>query len=132
VSTVLPSSTPARGGTPQAADGAQRDDAEAPAGRGRLAAWPTPLRVPLQVLGRTLAKAWQDRILGLSGEAAFWQILSVPPLLIGLLGSLGYLGNVIGAGSVTQIEDRLLDASAKVLTPDVVDSLVRPTLVDIL
>jgi membrane protein len=132
VSTVLPSGTPARAGKPVAADDALPDDGDRTARSGRLAAWPAPLRVPLEVLGRTLAKAWQDRILGLSGEAAFWQILSVPPLLIGLLGSLGYLGNVIGAGSVTQIEDRLLDASAKVLTPDVVDSLVRPTLADIL
>jgi membrane protein len=132
VSAVLPSGTPARAGTPRAADDALPDVGEGTARRGRLADWPTPLRVPLEVLGRTLAKAWQDRILGLSGEAAFWQILSVPPLLIGLLGSLGYLGNLIGAGSVTQIEDRLLDASTKVLTPDVVDSLVRPTLADIL
>jgi membrane protein len=84
------------------------------------------------VLGRTLAKAWQDRILGLSAEAAFWQILSVPPLLIGLLGSLGYLGSFIGAGSVAEIEDQLLAASAEALTADVVDSLVRPTLADIL
>jgi membrane protein len=30
----------------------------------------------------------------------------VPPLLIGLLGSLGYLGDVIGGASVRQIEDR--------------------------
>jgi membrane protein len=88
--------------------------------------------VPLEVLGQTLAKAWQDRILGLSAEAAFWQILSVPPLLIGLLGSLGYLGSFIGNASVKQIEDQLLTASAQVLTPDVVDSLVAPTLNDIL
>ena len=88
--------------------------------------------MPLQVLGRTLAKAWQDRILGLSAEAAFWQILSVPPLLIGLLGSLGYLGSLIGDDSVRQIEDQLLSASAQVLTPDVVDDLVAPTLTDIL
>jgi membrane protein len=86
------------------------------------------VRVPLQVAGQTVAKAWQDRILGLSGEAAFWQVLSVPPLLIGLLGSLGYLGNVIGSDRVTEIEDRLLTASARAFTPDVVDSLVRPTL----
>lgn len=99
---------------------------------GRLDSWPAVVRVPLQVLGRTLAKAWQDRILGLSGEAAFWQILSVPPLLIGLLGSLGYLSNLIGADSVRQIEDYLLSSSAEVLTPDVVDSLVAPTLNDIL
>jgi len=99
---------------------------------GRLASWPRPVRVPLQVLGRALAKAWQDRILGLSAEASFWQILSVPPLLIGLLGSLGYLGNLIGVSSVTQIENRLLTASSTVLTPGVVDDLVRPTLTDIL
>jgi membrane protein len=88
--------------------------------------------VPLQVAGRTVSKAWQDRILGLSAEASFWQILSVPPLLIGLLGSLGYVGQVIGDQSVREIEDRLLSASAKALTPDVVDSLVAPTLNDIL
>ena len=64
----------------------------------------------------------------LSAESSFWQVLSVPPLLIGLLGSLGYLGLVIGSGSVDQIESQLLSASATVLTPDVVDSLVRPTL----
>jgi membrane protein len=56
----------------------------------------------------------------------------VPPLLIGLLGSLGYLGDVIGADAITEIEDRLLSSSAEVLTPDVVDSLVAPTLADIL
>jgi membrane protein len=88
--------------------------------------------VPLQVLGRALAKAWHDRILGLSAEASFWQILSVPPLLIALLGSLGYLGTLIGASSVEQIENRLLTASSTVLTPGVVDDLVRPTLTDIL
>ena len=84
------------------------------------------------MLGQTLAKAWQDRILGLSAEASFWQVLSIPPLLIGLLGTLGYLGDVIGDDTVTQIEERLLGASAEVLTADVVDTLVAPTLNDIL
>jgi membrane protein len=157
VSAVLPSGSPARAGQPgvvedagggaapvpaastpvgtaPSPDGATRvdqpDDAE-PAG-GRLDPWPAPVRAPLQVLGHTVVKAWQDRILGLSAEAAFWQILSVPPLLIGLLGSLGYLGSLIGEDSVRQIEDQLLTASAEVLTPDVVDDLVAPTLSDIL
>ncbi|WP_347057260.1 YihY/virulence factor BrkB family protein [Blastococcus sp. HT6-30] len=136
MSAVLPSGSPARAGADEQPDavpgtggGATRADVPAPS---RLRRWPTPLRVPLQVLGRTLAKAWQDRILGLSAEAAFWQILSVPPLLIGLLGSLGYLGDIIGGDAVRMIEDQLLDASSQVLTDDVVDSLVRPTLADIL
>ena len=106
--------------------------AQRPPREDRLDRWPAVLRVPLQVLGRTLAKAWQDRILGLSAEAAFWQILSVPPLLIGLLGSLGYLSSFIGTGAVVQIEEQLLAASARVLTSDVVDDLVAPTLSDIL
>ena len=99
---------------------------------GRLDRWPTPLRLPLQVLGRALAKAWHDRILGLSAEASFWQVLSVPPLLIGLLGSLGYLGSFIGEDRIEQIEDRLVELSAQALTPGVVDQLVQPTLNDIL
>ncbi len=93
-------------GTP-VASGAERADLPAP---GRLDHWPAVVRVPAQVLGRTVSKAWRDRILGLSGEAAFWQILSVPPLLIALLGSLGYLGDWIGAASVQTIEDTLVDA----------------------
>ena len=140
VSTVLPGDPPAQAGDPPAppadgpatrADDAPTDGAER-SPRSRSDSWPTFVREPLRVLGRTLAKAWQDRILGLSGEAAFWQILSVPPLLIGLLGSLGYLGAFIGADAVRQIEDDLLSASAEVLTADVVDSLVAPTLNDIL
>ncbi len=137
VRTVLPGGRPAGAGHPE--DGA--DDDERPAGatavpgrtpRGRLDHWPAALRVPLQVLGRTIAKAWQDRILGLSAEAAFWQILSVPPLLIGLLGTLGYLGTFIGEATVAQVEAELVRASTEVLTPDVVDNLVQPTLDDIL
>src|SRR5689334_906708 len=120
MSTVLPSGSPARAGEPPDKDGdaptpPQPDGAPATAARSkgdsskggatrgaareRLHGWPAPIRVPLQVLGHTIAKAWHDRILGLSAEAAFWQVLSVPPLLIGLLGSLGYLGNFIGKDS---------------------------------
>ncbi|WP_240619356.1 YihY/virulence factor BrkB family protein [Blastococcus sp. TF02-8] len=133
MSAVLPSGpatqdTPSGPGTEPGAGGA----APEPPSPSRLVSWPAAVRVPLQVLGQTVAKAWQDRILGLSAEAAFWQILSIPPLLIGLLGSLGYLGDLIGSDAVRQIEDQLLDASAEALTPGVVDSLVAPTLADIL
>jgi membrane protein len=162
MSTVLPGGSAARAARPAAPDGTappstvpdgtapngtpppspQRDDDggertpaphRGPAGhRDRLARWPRPLRIPLQVAGRTLTKAWHDRVLGLSAEAAFWQILSVPPLLIGLLGSMGYLGNLIGHQTVIDVENRLVNASARALTPEVVDSLVRPTLQAIL
>jgi membrane protein len=132
VSTVLPGGSPAQAGDTAAAGSPAAADRTTVSSPGWLKRCPATIRVPLEVLGRTLAKAWHDRILGLSAEAAFWQILSIPPLLIGLLGSLGYLGSFIGDASVRQIEDHLLTASAKVLTPDVVDNLVAPTLADIL
>ncbi|RBY91178.1 YihY/virulence factor BrkB family protein [Blastococcus sp. TF02A-30] len=150
MSAVLPGGSPApagdappvpppiEGGTPDgvpvhpAPDALDPDPGRDERRPGRLASWPAVIRVPLEVLGHTLAKAWKDRILGLSGEAAFWQILSVPPLLIGLLGSLGYLGSLIGDDAVRQIEDKLLSVSAEVLTSDVVDEVVAPTLNDIL
>src|SRR4030095_9688321 len=50
----------------------------------------------VSVLRSTLAKAWDDRVLGLSAEAAFWQLLSLAPLFLGLLGSIGYLSGFLG------------------------------------
>ncbi|TKJ28885.1 YihY/virulence factor BrkB family protein [Blastococcus sp. CCUG 61487] len=132
MSAVRPDGSPAPAGEQDPDVGASGATRAAIPGPRRLDSWPALVREPLRVLGRTLAKAWQDRILGLSAEAAFWQILSVPPFLIGLLGSLGYLSDVIGADAVTEIEEYLLSASAEVLTPDVVDSLIAPTLQDIL
>lgn len=87
---------------------------------------------PLAVLGRTLSKAWNDRVLGLSAEAAFWQLLSLPPLLLALLGSLGYLTSVFGADTVTITEDRLTDWLSSIVTTDVIDSIVLPTVNEVL
>src|SRR5439155_23581436 len=41
---------------------------------------PVAHRGPAVLLRRTWSKAWADRIFGLSAEAGFWQLLSVPPL----------------------------------------------------
>lgn len=86
---------------------------------------------PLSVLGRALSKAWRDRVLGLSAEAAFWQLLSLPPLLLALLGSLGYLSTVFG-DAVTVTEDRLTDWLSSIVTTDVIDSIVLPTVNEVL
>src|SRR3712207_7087635 len=52
-----------------------------------------PRRSPWRrLLGRTLGNAWDDDIFSESAAAAFWQTLSLPPLLLGLFGILGYVG----------------------------------------
>ena len=81
----------------------------------------------VSVLRRTVAKAWDDRVLGLSAEAAFWQLLSLAPLFLGLLGSIGYLSGFLGATTVDQVEASVLDASRRAFAPSVVDQIIAPT-----
>jgi membrane protein len=90
------------------------------------------LRVSREVMGATVAKAWNDRILGLSAEAAFWQLLSLPPLMLGMLGMLGYAGDWIGPNLMARIEEHLLRLAAEVLQPAMVEQVVAPMLSEVL
>lgn len=84
------------------------------------------------ILRRAWRKAWQDRIFGLSAEAAFWQLLSLPPLFLAVLGGVGYLGNLLGGQTVDSVERHLLDAVGRAFTPEVVDELVAPIVGEVL
>lgn len=85
-----------------------------------------------QVCWRALGKAWHDRILGMSAESAFWQLLSLPSLLIALLGLLGYGARWLGDGAVNEIRNWALATAAKVVTPRVVDQVVAPMVSQVL
>jgi membrane protein len=98
----------------------------------REAARPVTRQRHVSVLRRTLSRAWGDRILGLSAEAAFWQLLSLPPLFLALLGSLGYLSGLLGPETVNEIEQRLLEAFSRAFTPSVVDEVIAPTVNQVL
>lgn len=87
---------------------------------------------PATLVRRTAAKAWQDRVLGLAAEAGFWQLLSLPPLLLAVLGTIGYIGDALGSSAVGRVEVSLLRAATKILTPSAVDELVRPTVDEVL
>ncbi len=86
----------------------------------------------MATLRRTLSKAWRDRVLGLAAEAGFWQLLSLPPLLLAVLGTVGYLGSLTGHNAVDRIENSILQAASHLLTDSTVQETVRPTIDDIL
>ncbi|MGP4017343.1 YihY/virulence factor BrkB family protein [Saccharopolyspora sp. 5N708] len=89
-------------------------------------------RGPLRLVLRTLDKAWWDNIFSESAAAAFWQTLSMPPLLLGLLGSLGFVGDWFGPDVVDAVHDKILAFSRTVFTVNVVDQIIGPTVADIL
>ncbi len=80
---------------------------------------------------RTLSKAWDDSIFSESAQAAFWQVLSLPPLLLGLLGSLAYIGPLFGPDTLPAIEDRLVGGAKSFFSPSVVNEIIAPTITDI-
>lgn len=75
---------------------------------------------------RTALEFWKDRVLGLSAEAAFWQLLSLPALLLALMGTIGYFGAQLGAGNVVEVESTILRAASRLVAPTAVAQLVQP------
>jgi membrane protein len=55
------------------------------------------------IVGRTLSKSWDDSIFSESAQAAFWCALSLPPLLLGMLGSLAYIAPLFGPDTLPRI-----------------------------
>ncbi|KPM57151.1 ribonuclease BN [Frankia sp. CcI49] len=86
----------------------------------------------LRLARATVANAWRHRVLGLAAEAGFWQLLSMPPLLLALLGAIGYLGDVLGGDAVDNVRQSILGGADNLLTASVVDGTVRPTIDQIL
>jgi membrane protein len=79
-----------------------------------------------QVMARTWHKLFEDRILGMAAEAGFWAIVSLPSLLLTLLGAIGYFRGVLGDEDINRIHDAVLRAAHDVLTPSTVNSDVAP------
>lgn len=68
------------------------------------------------------------RVTGLAAEAAFFTLLSIPPLLLCLAGTLGYLDDIVGAGTIDNLQQDIIDASGTVLSQDSINQIVKPLL----
>ncbi|MEC3974714.1 YihY/virulence factor BrkB family protein [Amycolatopsis sp. H20-H5] len=87
---------------------------------------------PLRLLSRTLGKAWEGNIFSEAAEAAFWQTLSLPPLLLGLLGALGFLGEWFGPSVVTAVHDKIITFAGTIFSSNAVQEIIEPTVNSIL
>ena len=81
---------------------------------------------------RTVSRAWNDRVLGLSAEAAFWQLLSLPSLFLALLAALGYFSEWAGPDTVDRVQQNLLASFSRAFSAEVVDQLIAPVVQEVL
>jgi membrane protein len=80
---------------------------------------------------RTLTKSWDDSIFAESAQAGFWSALSLPPLMLGMLGSLAYVAPLFGADVLPSIEHQVISTAHTVFSPSVVNEIIEPTVRDI-
>jgi membrane protein len=84
-----------------------------------------------RIILRTLSKSWDDSIFSESAQAGFWSCLSLPPLLLGMLGSLAYVAPLFGADTLPTIEQRVVSTAHSFFSPSVVNEIIQPTIRDI-
>ena len=81
---------------------------------------------------QTTGACLRHRVTGLAAEAAFFAILSLPPLIFGLAGAIGYVADRFDVQTIANFRVEVLRLSARALTPDAVDTVIAPTLDDVL
>ncbi|MCH6163249.1 YihY/virulence factor BrkB family protein [Streptomyces marispadix] len=84
------------------------------------------------LLKDTVDSCMEYRVLGLAAEAAFFTLISIPPLLLGLIGLLGYLDAWIGTDTIASIRQNFLNAATAVLSDRGVRQLARPLIDDVI
>ncbi|AWL41410.1 MULTISPECIES: YihY/virulence factor BrkB family protein [unclassified Streptomyces] len=88
-------------------------------------------RMVWHLLKDTVNSCMEYRILGLAAEAAFFTLLSLPPLLLGLIGLLGYVDEWTSTTTVASIERNILSAVQTVLSERGVNEIAKPLLQDV-
>ncbi|MFE4592159.1 YihY/virulence factor BrkB family protein [Streptomyces laurentii] len=83
------------------------------------------------LLKDTVNSCMEYRILGLAAEAAFFTLLSLPPLLLGLIALLGYADEWTNTNTVASIEENILHAARTVLSERGVNQVARPLIEDV-
>jgi len=69
----------------------------------------------------------RQRVTGLAAEAAFFALLSLPPLVLGITGLAALVGSRLGADTTAQLQEVLRSQLGPFLTTSVVDETIVPT-----
>ncbi len=94
---------------------------------------PIPGAIPLvRLVAETVGICLRYRVTGLASEAAFFALLSLPPLILGLIAGIGFLGRQLGADAIGTVTAAIETWSLRFLTPDTVQEVIMPMVQDTL
>ena len=100
--------------------------------RARTLSWDTVRSALWRLVVSTVGTCMRNRVTGLAAEAAFFAVLSLPPLIFALAGSIGYIFEQFSDTQITEIRSTVLDIARQALTPQTVNSIIKPTLNEVL
>ena len=81
-----------------------------------------------RVIVTTVGSCLRNRVTGLAAEAAFFAVLSVPPLIFALAGAVGFVSDSFTDTQVDDIRSAVLEVSRQALTERAVNSIIKPTI----
>ncbi len=81
-----------------------------------------------RVVVTTVGSCLRHRVTGLAAEAAFFAVLSVPPLVFALAGAIGFVSGRFTATQIEDISNAVLEVSRQALTDRAVDKIIEPTI----
>lgn len=73
-----------------------------------------------------------DRVGGLGAEVAFFLLLSFPPALLAILGSIAWIADLLGPDVADRIREQALDVGRLFLTEETTEQVLRPAIEEIL
>jgi membrane protein len=80
----------------------------------------------------TVGSCLRYRVTGLAAEAAFFAVLSVPPLVFALAGAIGFVSERFTAAQVSEVRAAVIDLFSQALTDGAVNRIIVPTIDDVL
>ena len=84
-----------------------------------------------RLVAETVRICLRYRVTGLASEAGFFALLSFPPLILGLFGGVGYLGQWLGEVTIESFTSQISEYAGRFLTPEIIQDLLLPTVTDV-
>jgi membrane protein len=97
-----------------------------------VAWWQHARELVWRLVVTTVASCLRHRVTGLAAEAAFFAVVSVPPLIFAMAGAIGYVSDSFTAAQVADVRQAVIDLSSRALTDSAVNRIIVPTIDDVL